>query len=224
MALPVVIKGGRNYITLVLDKDMDFAELLNHIVQKFIESEKFFQDAQIALMFSGRRLSHSEECIILDAIAEYTTIHITNILDYEEFTNQAAILLQEQEDKLSTEADLTDDCVFYERSIKAGERIEADKTIIVKGNVEIGAILKTKENIIVLGSLLGQAIAGIGKEECKNYILALDFEPENFRIGTTIGMSLKKKRNKTSWKNKIAKKAQKAYICDGVIQIEQLFK
>ena len=47
MALPVVMKSGKNYMTLVLDDEMEFPELLQHIVTKFVESEKFFGRAQI---------------------------------------------------------------------------------------------------------------------------------------------------------------------------------
>ena len=32
MALPVVLKSGKNYITLVLDSEIDFAELLQLVV------------------------------------------------------------------------------------------------------------------------------------------------------------------------------------------------
>ena len=34
MALPVVLKSGKNYISLVLDKEMEFSELLSHIINK----------------------------------------------------------------------------------------------------------------------------------------------------------------------------------------------
>lgn len=224
MALPVVIKGGKNYITLVLDSEMEFADLLKHIIEKFVESEKFFQSEPIAIMFSGRILSDSEQCIILDAIAEYTTIHVTNILDYSDYSSKAAEFLLEEQNPVE-EVDISnDECLYFERNIVSGEKIEADKTVIIKGNVEIGAIVKTTKNIIVLGSLLGQAVAGLHEEDSHAYIIALDFEPENFRIGKSLGMSLKKRKYKTSLKNRVAKKAQRAYISDGIIQIEQLFK
>lgn len=225
MALPVVIKGGKNYITLVLDSDMEFSSLLQKIVEKFIESQKFFKDEPIAIMFEGRSLSDSEQCIILDAIAEFTTVNITNILDYSEFTNAAATLLQKAIDETNKEIDEIDstECLFISHGISSGERIESDNTIIIQGDVEVGAIVRSSKDIIVLGSLYGQAIAGIHDNE-EASIMALDFEPENFRIGSTLGASLKKRKYKTSLKNKVAKKAQKAFIKDGVIHIEQLFK
>ena len=60
MALPVVLKSGKNYITLVLDSEMEFPTLLQHIVSKFIEAQKFFNHESIALKFDGRKLEEKE--------------------------------------------------------------------------------------------------------------------------------------------------------------------
>ena len=51
MALPVVLKSGKNYLTVVLDDTISFEELLSCIVNKFRESEKFFKDEHFAIMF-----------------------------------------------------------------------------------------------------------------------------------------------------------------------------
>ena len=84
MALPVVLKSGKNYITLVLDSEIDFAELLQLVVNKFLESEKFFQGESFALMFDGRVLSDREKLIILDAIDEYTSVICCSALTLDE--------------------------------------------------------------------------------------------------------------------------------------------
>ena len=89
MALPVVLKSGKNYITLVLDSEMDFPTLLQHIVSKFIEAQKFFNHESIALKFDGRKLEEKEKLIILDAIDEYTTITISQIIENDEVMEYA---------------------------------------------------------------------------------------------------------------------------------------
>ena len=42
MSQAVVIKSNKYGINLILDKDLPFAELLDAIIAKFRESEKFF--------------------------------------------------------------------------------------------------------------------------------------------------------------------------------------
>ena len=41
MALPVVLKSGKNYVSVVLDDELQFEELLVSIINKFRESEYF---------------------------------------------------------------------------------------------------------------------------------------------------------------------------------------
>ena len=57
MSQAVVIKSNKYGINLVLDKTMPFRELLVAIKEKFLESEKFFKDAKMAISFEGRELT-----------------------------------------------------------------------------------------------------------------------------------------------------------------------
>ena len=64
MALPVVIKGGRNYITLVLDKEMDFSELLKKIKAEkaeLVKQGKIKKDKQESYIFKGDDNRHYEQ-------------------------------------------------------------------------------------------------------------------------------------------------------------------
>ena len=59
----VVIKSNKYGITLFLDKDTEFSELLKDIGEKFKASSKFFKDAQMAIAFEGRILSQEEQIL-----------------------------------------------------------------------------------------------------------------------------------------------------------------
>ncbi len=52
-----MIKGSSNGITVVLDNDMPFEELLDNISEKFKNASKFFNNANMAISFNGRDLS-----------------------------------------------------------------------------------------------------------------------------------------------------------------------
>ena len=179
MALPVVLKSGKNYITLVLDSEIDFAELLQLVVNKFLESEKFFQGESFALMFDGRDLSDREKLIILDAIDEYTSVKITRIIEndvYREYAAEKQAYI-ENNDIEDESIDITkDNCLFIERDVVAGEKINAANSIVVCGDVYSGAILKAGKNIVVLGMLEGQAIAGNNDKHKEAYIMAYNFD------------------------------------------------
>ena len=220
MALPVVLKSGKNYITLVLDSEIDFADLLQLILNKFIESEKFFHNESFALMFDGRELSDREKLIILDLIDEYTSINITRIIENDvckEYAVERVAYMEENNIKDEIIDFSKDNCLFIERDVVAGEKINAANSIVVAGNVYSGAILKAGNNIIVLGLLEGQAIAGNKASTDEAYIMAYDFCPENYRIGRVLGKPLKRKRKGFNFHRKTNAKVAK--LIDGEIQI-----
>ena len=84
MEQQVILKSNRYGINLILNENLPFEELLDAIILKFHESDKFFKNASIAITFSGRHLSTEEEIRIIDAITEQTSIHIICVLDSDE--------------------------------------------------------------------------------------------------------------------------------------------
>ena len=232
MALPVVLKSGKNYMSLVLDKDLPFPELLQHILNKFLESQRFFGTNGFALMFEGRELSSTEKLQILDLISEYTTINITNLIENDKYREYAAEMTSyeklhpvkadydvDDEDDI-VETQLVNNCIFIDRDVEAGEKVTADANIVVNGNVNSGSILRAGNNIIILGALYGQAIAGNDPANTNSYIMANEFDPENYRIGPILG-KVKRKRKKKFGSSK-SKGARIAQMVDGEIQIEKI--
>ena len=53
MSQPVVLKSNPHGINLILDDRIPFQELLDEILHKFKESDKFFKNARIALAFEA---------------------------------------------------------------------------------------------------------------------------------------------------------------------------
>ena len=76
MSQAVVIKSNKYGIHLVLSNEISFKALLDAIVEKFKESEKFFKGAKLAISFEGRKLTHDEEMAIIDAVTSNTSIEI----------------------------------------------------------------------------------------------------------------------------------------------------
>lgn len=84
MSNSVMIKGNKSGIILVLDAEMDFAELTKEIAKKFKNSAKFLGNAQMALTFEGRELTNAEQKEILDVIEENSDLKIICIVDTNE--------------------------------------------------------------------------------------------------------------------------------------------
>ena len=77
---------------------------------------------------------------------------------------------------------------FYKGTLRSGQVLKCDTSIVIIGDVNPGAKIIAKGNIVILGSLKGNAYAGAaGDESC--FVTALDMDPVQIKIGNVIGRS-----------------------------------
>lgn len=210
---PVIIKGNKYGIIVVLDTEMDFSELKEKIADKFRESSKFFDKAQMVLSFEGRKLSNDEQREVLNIIAEETELHVVCIIEEDPQTEQ--VFKKALDEKLMELSNSTGQ--FYKGNLRSGQVLESETSIIIIGDINPGAKIVSKGNIIVLGALKGSAFAG-ASGNTNAFVVALDMNPVQVRIGDVIARSPDKPVKAPIKETKIA------FIEDGNIYIEPLSK
>lgn len=210
---PVIIKGNKYGIVVVLDDLMNFEELKEKIAEKFRDSSKFFSKAQMAISFEGRKLSNEEQREILDIIAEETELHVVCIV--EDNPEKEEVFKKALDEKLMELSNTTGQ--FYKGNLRSGQVLESETSIIVIGDVNPGARIVSKGNIIVLGSLKGTVFAG-ATGNSNSFVVALDMNPGQIRIADTIARSPDKPIKEAKKETKIA------FFEDGNIYIETLNK
>ncbi|MEI3166468.1 MAG: hypothetical protein V8S37_12065 [Lachnospiraceae bacterium] len=77
----VVIKGNKAGMTVYLEKDLDFDEVLQAIAKKFKATAKFWGAAQMTLTLEGRDLTPEEEYRVVQTITENSDIEVLCLLD-----------------------------------------------------------------------------------------------------------------------------------------------
>ena len=173
----VVIKGTKSGIILVLDHTMDFEALKIQIADKFRQSSDFLGNASIALSFEGRKLTDEQQRQVLDIIHENSKLNVVCIVE----TDPAKEKLLERSLEERLMALSTNTGQFYKGTLRSGQVVEFETSVIVLGDVNPGAKIVSKGNIIVLGALKGNAYAGAGGNS-DAFILALDMSPVNIQI------------------------------------------
>lgn len=216
MKSPVMIKSFQNGLTVILDEAAAFDELLFHVTAKFKESEKFFGSARVAISFEGRRLSQEEEAAVLDVIQENSRLDIVCVIARDEETDQIFLKALNQ----FTDNGKDKDGQFYKGTLKSGQVLETDASIIVLGDVNPGASVVSTGNIVILGTLYGTAYAGAGGEE-GHFVAALDMQPTRLRIAS-YSIPGTKVRQGRWFKAKAAAKI--AFIKNNNISIEPITK
>jgi septum site-determining protein MinC len=210
---PVIIKGNKYGIVVVLDAFMKFDELKEKIAEKFRDSSKFFSKAQMAISFEGRTLSNEEQRTVLDIIAEETELHVVCVVEND--PQKEEVFKKALDEKLMELSNTTGQ--FYKGNLRSGQVLESETSIIVIGDVNPGARIVSKGNIIVLGSLKGTVFAG-ATGNTNSFVVALDMNPVQIRIADTIARSPDKPVKDAKKETKIA------FLEEGNIYIETLNK
>lgn len=209
----VIIKGNKYGIIVVLSPDISFEELKILVAEKFKESSKFFEKAKMAISFEGRTLTNEEQRDILDIIGQNTDMHIVCVIENDPNTEEQ--FRKPLEQKLMELDSNTGQ--FYKGILRSGASLEFETSVIIIGDVNHGARVVSKGNIIVLGSLKGTAFAG-ATGNTNSFVVALDMRPTQIRIADTIARSPDKPVKEENTEAKIA------FLEEGNIYIEPLNK
>ena len=209
----VVIKGSKHGIVVVLDDSVSFDELKEALKDKFSSASKFFDKANMAISFEGRKLDGEQEREVLDIISEVSDVNIVCVIDSDEF--KEACFKKAVEEKLDDIAAHTGQ--FYKGTLRSGQILESESSIIILGDVNPGGKVIAKGNVVVLGTLKGNIYAGAdGNEDA--FVVAIDMDPMQIKIGDVIarcsdGGSISKAKTH---------EPRIAYVDEGSIYIEKL--
>ena len=218
---PVIIKSNKYGLIVILDAELSMEKLKEEVAEKFRSSAKFFGEAQMAVCFQGRGLSLEEEMELVETISGNCQIRIVSIIDEnEELEAQMQRALEEKEKKPADLMNLQDGR-FYKGTLRSGQVLESETSVIILGDVNPGARVISKGNVLVLGTLKGNIFVGAAGNEAA-FVAALSMDPMQIRIGDVIarcsdGTSVKKKK-------KVDNTPKIAYVEDGNIYIEPITK
>ncbi len=227
MSQTVIIKSNKYGINLILDPKTPFEELLTAVVEKFKESEKFFQNSRLGISFEGRKLTEEEEYRLIEAITGNTSIEILCVVDGDEehaerMRRQVEAYCDAIEEQYAKGTGTGSQAEFYKGTLRSGQVLESEASITILGDVNPGAKVISGGNIIVLGALKGNAHAGAyGNQQC--FIVALEMEPIQIQIGELIAKSPDKQKTKKRLikrEKETNEELQIAVARDGSIYIE----
>ena len=156
MQSSVVIKGSKAGMTVILNPEIPFEILMEDIGKKFRESAKFWGAAQMTLTLEGRTLTPQEELQIVDSITANSQLEILCLLDTD--ADRIARCEKALTERLMELQNQTGQ--FYRGTLRRGDLLESEASIVMIGDVERGARIVARGNVIVLGTLSGTIHAG----------------------------------------------------------------
>ena len=180
----VIIKSNPYGLILNLDPELTFDELREAVADKFKKSAGFFKNATLALTFRGRVLTKEQELQLLEAVVQNSGIHVICIVDENketaEYYKKAVTHAMEKQKE--------EDGQFYRGTLRSGQTLETESSIVIIGDVNPGAQVISRGNIVVLGCCMGNIYAGAsGNAGC--FAAALTMKPMQVRIADKLARS-----------------------------------
>ncbi len=210
----VIIKSNAYGLILILDPAVPFEQLKADCGHKFSQAARFFRNAQMALTFKGRRLSEEEQVELLETITENAQIQIVCIVD-EDKENAEEYKKAMQE---ALENNARGKAMIYDGSLRNGQTLEGENSIVILGDVNPGAKVVAGGNVIILGCCMGQVAAGAGgNEHC--FVAAHVLKPNTLRIASMTARSAITKRVDNG---EYPLDPRIAYLKDGHLNMEKL--
>jgi septum site-determining protein MinC len=185
------IKGkGDNLV--ITSHHQTFIELWNDFSIYVKENETFLHNAKIALDVREIEV-HSNEMFKLRDFIQDHHMSIVQIKSTSAMTNQSAGLLGiplvaaekpgNGEIKLSSKS--SDRAVILRKTIRSGTVIDEVWNVIIIGDVNPGAVIRSDGNVLVWGKLQGEVHAG-RSGDAKAIICALELNPTTIKIAGNI--------------------------------------
>ena len=185
----VIIKTNAYGLVLYLNADIPFEQLLMDTAKKFSDAARFFRNAQMALTFRGRKLTESEELEIVRVITDNARMQIICIVDEDKETAE----YYKNEISKAAGGSPEQTAQIYEGTLKNGQVLESDRTLVILGDVNPGATVKSDGNVIILGCCMGNVTAGFGGND-KCFVAALTLLPSVLKIASFTARSAITKR------------------------------
>ena len=213
----VILKSFSSGISVIMDDTIPYEELLADIAVKFQEADRFFKDAAVAISLEGRNLTEKQEREVLDIITQNSRLKVLCLMGRDQDKNIKFLGIQ---NNLSFQKD--ENCgQFYRGSLSGGQSIETENSIIILGDVCDGSYVWSAKDIVILGSLTGEAHAGAGGG-LNHFVVALDMNPIALKIGS---LSYNIQPQRTSlWGRKPKSTPKIAYTCNGEVLMESITK
>ncbi len=184
MSSSVKIRGSKHGINVKLDNGASYEEIQKDIASEFKNAEKFLGEEKLAISFEGRYLTEQQQEELVDIIHQNCNLHIVCIMDKD---SEQEKRFQKTVEETIREFDASTG-QFYKGHLRSGQVLEFEQSVIVIGDVNPGASIISKGNIIILGSLRGTAYAGASGRK-NSFIVAMDMQPIQLRIAEVFARS-----------------------------------
>lgn len=177
MAQVVEIRLKKDELIITLNEKSEYKEIQKALKKKIPELKNLYKDDKTPIFVTGKVLKNKEIDEIKNIIKSEINVEI-------EFDSPKVLGLYGIKKAYNQDIGAST-TIYHKGSIRSGQKIENEGSIVIIGDLNSGAEVIAGENIIILGRLMGLAHAG-AKGNKKAIIAAERIETPQLRISNIV--------------------------------------
>ena len=146
------VSQKNNLVVVKISEDAEFSDIEKSFKSKVQQLKKLYKDEKTPMKIVGKVLKNKEIECIENIVKQELDVEV-------DFDTPRELGLSNIKRTFAKEISLSE-TKFHRGSLRSGQRIEEDGSIVILGDVNSGAEVIASENIVVLGTLRGLAHAG----------------------------------------------------------------
>ena len=171
------VSQKNNLVIIKINSEASFADIISQIKKKVIQLTKIYKEEKTPILITGKVLKNKEIDKIKEIIKEKLDVDVDFDMPKElGLSNIKKTFVQEVSNS---------ETKFHRGSIRSGQRMEEEGSVVILGDVNSGAEIIAADNIVVLGTLRGLAHAG-AKGNRKAIIAAGKLDTVQLRISNVV--------------------------------------
>lgn len=173
----IKILSNRNNIVIKIDESATEKTILKELKEKLPKLSQFYEEEKTPILVTGKMIKSDTIDKIQKLIHEFINVKV-------EFDSPRTMGLNCIKKDFKKEIE-SSETKFFKSSLRSGQKIEFEGSIVILGDVNYGAEVVAEDNIVVLGVLRGMAHAG-AKGNVDAIIAAHRIDSPQIRIASKI--------------------------------------
>ncbi|NLZ54054.1 MAG: septum site-determining protein MinC [Thermoanaerobacteraceae bacterium] len=193
---PVIIKGTKEGITIVLEENSNFEDVKKIIYEKLQSSRNFFAGAKVCLKTKNGYLNKEEHRKLQEILLNFG-------MSLQEANSPKTLIFPKPNRSR---------VLLLKRTVRSGQKIAYRGTVVILGDANPGSEIVATGDILVMGAIRGMAHAG-AEGDTSAIVAAFRLKPTQLRIADVISRSPEDKDESPSF-------PEVARLKDNIIVIE----
>lgn len=148
----ISINLKKNETIIKIEENAEMENIIKDLKSKLVGLKKLYKEEKTPIRVTGKVIKNKEMDEIQELIEEYVQVNVT-------FDTPKTLGLSSIVRTFNKEIEMSE-TKFHKGSLRSGQKMEIEGSIVILGDVNSGAELMATDNIVVLGNLRGLAHAG----------------------------------------------------------------